>query len=455
MRRSKLGAVATVAAVALAMFSFAPVASADDAGRIANWTVHVYPQKDGTNRTLDEILAAMNTDGEATFAPDNDRFVTTTYSGAVPDDEAGSFLDYTGSRFGLGDDVYDHYIQADDGTYYGITKQIRVKNSFMAGTAWGAAGKPYSGPIFLNATEPYDIEMWAIGNAIPTIDARDLTIAQGDEFDPLAGVSATDKEDGDLTPAIQVAENTVNPDVPGTYKVVYTVVDGGHGASRRTVAVKVAARPVVDGAQDLAVAAGSTFDPLAGVSAADADGNPIELTAADVTGTVDTTRPGTYPLTYTVTDAAGITRTFTRTVTVRNAPAAKSAAVAVAAGSAFDPLRAASFTDADGAAIDPANVTVVSGSVDTSKPGVYAVTYKVTDRYGVSSEVTVEYTVEGAPASAEAGGAAGQTDSKGSVAAAKGGLPVTGAAFGVVALGMLALVAAGGLGAVAVRRMRR
>lgn len=63
------------------------------------------------------------------------------------------------------------------------------------------------------------------------------------------------------------------------------------------------------------VALGASFDPLAGVSAIDdIDG---DLTSAvTVEGTVDTSAPGTYTLTYSVSDKAGNTATTTRTVTV-------------------------------------------------------------------------------------------------------------------------------------------
>ncbi len=44
-------------------------------------------------------------------------------------------------------------------------------------------------------------------------------------FDPLEGVSATDKEDGDLTEAIEVVSNNVNISVAGTYSVRYEVKD--------------------------------------------------------------------------------------------------------------------------------------------------------------------------------------------------------------------------------------
>ena len=43
-------------------------------------------------------------------------------------------------------------------------------------------------------------------NRIPTISASDKTLTVGDTFDPLKDVSATDKEDGDLTKEIEDLE---------------------------------------------------------------------------------------------------------------------------------------------------------------------------------------------------------------------------------------------------------
>ena len=59
----------------------------------------------------------------------------------------------------------------------------------------------------------------------------DTSIEEGSEFDLLAGVSAADETDGDLTSAITV-EGTVDPSVSGEYKLIYTVSDkAGNRAS--------------------------------------------------------------------------------------------------------------------------------------------------------------------------------------------------------------------------------
>ncbi|MBS5131915.1 MAG: DUF5011 domain-containing protein [Lachnospiraceae bacterium] len=84
-------------------------------------------------------------------------------------------------------------------------------------------------------------------NQIPTIDARDKTITVGDEFDPLKDVTATDKEDGDLTSVIAVLKNEVNTTKAGTYEVTYKVTDRQGASSVKTIKVTVKAKdtPVV------------------------------------------------------------------------------------------------------------------------------------------------------------------------------------------------------------------
>lgn len=62
-------------------------------------------------------------------------------------------------------------------------------------------------------------------NASPIMNAEDKTLTVGDTFDTMEGVSATDKEDGDLTDTIQITENTGDISKVGKYTVVYEVKD--------------------------------------------------------------------------------------------------------------------------------------------------------------------------------------------------------------------------------------
>lgn len=62
-------------------------------------------------------------------------------------------------------------------------------------------------------------------NEKPEIKAEDVTIYVGEEFKVFLGVTATDKEEGDITKSIVVTYNNVDTTKAGEYKVIYKVVD--------------------------------------------------------------------------------------------------------------------------------------------------------------------------------------------------------------------------------------
>src|SRR5690554_1201460 len=69
-----------------------------------------------------------------------------------------------------------------------------------------------------------------------------VTLVVGDEFDPLAGVGATDHDGEDLTSSIIVTENNVNTEVAGSYSVKYSVTDSEDLTATATRAVTVNAQ---------------------------------------------------------------------------------------------------------------------------------------------------------------------------------------------------------------------
>ena len=252
-------------------------------------------------------------------------------------------------------------------------------------------------------------------NEAPVIHATDKTITVGDTFDPMAGVTAEDAEDGNLTTKIVVEKNDVKTDVAGKYEVTYKVTDNQGATRRKTIIVTVNPKmevlneaPVIH-ATDKTITVGDTFDPMAGVTATDAeDGNlttKIEVKKNDV----DTTKAGKYEVTYKVTDKVtdnqGATCTKTIAVTVNpkmevlnEAPTIDAADKTITVGDTFDPKAGVTAKDAeDGDLTD--KIEVVKNTVDTKKAGKYEVTYKVTDSDGATRTKTIKVTVkEKAPA---------------------------------------------------------
>ena len=76
-------------------------------------------------------------------------------------------------------------------------------------------------------------------NKAPIITAENKIIKVGDIFDPVAGVTANDDEDGDLTGNIIVIENTVNTNNSGTYTIKYEVTDSAGAKTNKTIYVTV------------------------------------------------------------------------------------------------------------------------------------------------------------------------------------------------------------------------
>ncbi|MBC1889566.1 DUF5011 domain-containing protein [Listeria booriae] len=232
-------------------------------------------------------------------------------------------------------------------------------------------------------------------NTAPVIAADDTSVKKGGSFDPMAGVTASDVEDGNLTSSISVTANDVDTSVEGTYHVTYSVTDSDGNTTTKTITVTVSSNnaPVITAA-DKTLKKGASFDPMAGVSASDTeDGNvtdKVTVTANDV----DTSAVGTYHVTYSVTDSDGntTTKTITVTVTSNDAPVITASDKTLKKGGSFDPMAGVSASDTeDGNVTD--KVTVTANDVDTSAVGTYHVTYSVTDSDGNTTTKTITVTV--------------------------------------------------------------
>lgn len=248
-------------------------------------------------------------------------------------------------------------------------------------------------------------------NAAPIIKAEDKTLTVGDAFDPMADVTATDAEDGNLTDKIEIKKNDVDTTKPGKNEVTYKVTDSKGASCTKSITVTVNPKmepinsaPIIK-AEDKTLTVGDTFDPKADVTATDAEDGDLTDKIEVLKNEVDTTKAGKYEVTYKVTDNQGASRTKTITVTVNpkieplnEAPTIDVTDKEITVGDKFDPKEGVTAKDKeDGNLTD--KIEILKNTVDSSKPGVYEVTYKVTDSKGTSCTKTIKVTVkEKAPA---------------------------------------------------------
>ncbi|WP_421000218.1 bacterial Ig-like domain-containing protein [Carnobacterium maltaromaticum] len=223
--------------------------------------------------------------------------------------------------------------------------------------------------------------VWQKNVDLTSIKAKDSTIYSGTPWTAADNfISATDKNGNSIELAQVTVSGTVDTTTPGEYDVTYN-----YGGQSTTIKVTV-----IDNQETLVVKDSTIYvdSPWTAadnfISATDKNGNSIELAQVTVSGTVDTITPGEYDVTYNYGD-----QSTTIKVTVidnQETLVVKDSTIYV-----DSPWTAAdnfiSATDKNGNSIELAQVTV-SGTVDTTTPGEYDVTYN----YGGQS-TTIKVTV--------------------------------------------------------------
>lgn len=156
----------------------------------------------------------------------------------------------------------------------------------------------------------------------PTISliGGNIELVQGTPYSE-PGYTASDNADGDLTLQVQVT-GSINENQLGEQTLTYYVEDAAGNSTSTTRTVTVVefvpddtTAPVISlTGGNLTLTVGDTWSEPGYTATDNVDG---DLTAQVVaTGSVDTSKAGSYPITYTVSDSTGNTGTATRIVTV-------------------------------------------------------------------------------------------------------------------------------------------
>ncbi|PHC66477.1 M4 family metallopeptidase, partial [Bacillus toyonensis] len=231
-------------------------------------------------------------------------------------------------------------------------------------------------------------------NQVPELTVPStITLHVGDTFDPMRNVTAADKEDGNLTTRVQ-HKGDVDTSKPGKYIVDYLVVDsqGGNATATQTVIVEengeiLDIEPKLTVPVGVTINVGDSFVPMTEVLAIDKEDGDL-TSKVKVDGKVDTSKAGTYVLTYTVTDSKGHEVTAKQTVTVKVREEVKNekpilkvpATTTINENDQFDPMVGVSATNKKND--DLSSKVKVDGKVDTSKADTYEIIYSVRDSVG-------------------------------------------------------------------------
>ena len=200
------------------------------------------------------------------------------------------------------------------------------------------------------------------------------------------GFSAFDNYDGDIT------DKVIREEKDGI--VTYTVSDsaGNIATVERVIVYNDIVAPVItlNGNADINVSIGNEYIEEGYVALDDCDGDITDKVITE--GNVDTTIPGSYKIEYKVQDSYGNTCSVIRNISVADyepptitLKGSKKEYIKV--GTEYTEKGFEAFDNVEG---DVSGKVVVIGQVDTTKVGMYKISYEVKDESGNSSVVNRE-----------------------------------------------------------------
>ena len=336
---------------------------------------------------------------EVTYTYTDDAGNPTSKTITVKVSASEASLDASNSNVQVGDnwnpeDNFNSAVDANGTTTIGFSK-VTVSGDNVNTKVPGTYKVTYSFVDATGATVSKTVKVVVYGI---TLNETDKTLSTTANWDPKTNIRQAVNVDG-TTADVKVTMKDANGKVvtnlgtPGTYTVTYTI-DGYTTTATVTVTSK-ASLDVSDGT----VKPGNTWSPEDNFNGAtDENGDAIDFSKVTVSGSVDTTKPGSYDVTYTYTDDAGNATSQKITVTVSASEASLDASDgSVKVGDNWNPEdNFNSAVDANGATtIDFSKVTISGDTVNTKVPGTYNVTYSFVDTTGATVSKTVKVIVYG------------------------------------------------------------
>ncbi len=210
------------------------------------------------------------------------------------------------------------------------------------------------------------------------------------------GATAWDENDGDITADIKLYDNTIIiTSRPDTFTIWYMVQDKAGNVARATRMVIVQEGVIIDtipplitllGGNPMLVIVGGTYGEPGATATDNVDGDLTDEIVID-NSDVNTSKIGSYTVTYTVSDSSGNEAQAERIVEVRE----EDAIPPVITLSGDNPLTlyvGESYNEPGATAIDNLDgnltnkITIDKSDIDTSKAGRYTVVYTVCDLAG-------------------------------------------------------------------------
>ena len=309
-------------------------------------------------------------------------------------------------------------ITATDQEDGSLTDEIKIVSDNVELDKAGSYEVVYEVTDSVGQTVRESSEITIVYNNPPTIEAEnqlytlgDITQSEWENELRYEIAAANDVEDGDISDMLQITLDETDTAVPGFYHVVYEITDRFNKKCEKQITVeirynqlpKLEANNITIYENEL-TSAELTERLKENVSAHDAEDGDLSEQVRIVSNNVDTTIPGNYEVTYEVVDSKGAigTKTIDVTVLENHAPilqlfvSNKRFIEGQCSQSEWETqlrMKGVSAHDREDRDLTD-QIQIVSDSVNPQKRGTYEVTYRVSDRFGKSTEKTAQITVE-------------------------------------------------------------